>query len=303
MQEENLKSKVLGLIEKEKIRPTSKMYFSVKDKALWSFLLISMLIGSIACSVLIFSFTNSEAGFYQMTHDSFLDFLWDMTPYMWILVFIMFAVAGYENFKHTNKGYRYSVGVILLIGLIINLVFGIIFHFLGISRIIDQDLSENSSFVRSSDSVRRIDWNQPNRGIISGKVISYSDGSSTFVLQDFNGNLWTISSRYVPDVSLDLISTSSEVRVIGVKQGVYFPITSTTSKAEASTTPYMGSMMACYVLPWNTDDYLSGISKIKGYINNATSGDVNERKDSEARNKNCRAIKSYNIIRSMVELN
>ena len=299
--EENLKSKVLEFIEKEKIKPTSKIYFSIRDKALWSFLLISILIGSIACSVMIFSFTNSEAGFYQMTHDSFLGFVWDVTPYLWILVFVMFGLVGYENFKHTNKGYKYSFGIILIVGLIINLIFGVIFHFLGVSRIIDQDLPPNGFFMKSSDSVRRLDWNQPDRGIISGEVVSFSDGSSTFILKDFNGNLWTISSMYVPNVSLDLISTSSEIRVIGVKQNVYFPDNSSTSThINAPTTPYMGSMIACYVLPWNTDDYISGISKVRGYLVNATSG--SERNYSDRRNNNCRAIKSYNIIKGMVEL-
>ena len=301
---ENLKSKVLDLIEREKIKPKTRLYFSVKDKALWSLLLISMIFGSIACSVMIFSFTNSEFGFYDMTNDSFIDFLFRVTPYLWVILFVVFGLIGYENFKHTNKGYRYSFGFIVVVGLVINIVLGIILHSFGVSKIIDHDFSSDSMFIRSSDSLRQDSWNQPDRGILSGQVISY--GSTTFVLKDFNGNLWTVSSAYIPDVSLDLISTSSEVRVIGVKQDVYFPLASSSATSSglvvaggASTTPYIGSVVACYILPWNTEDYVSGIAEIKGYLVNASG---TERNISDKRNNNCRAIKSYNIIRSMVEL-
>jgi hypothetical protein len=306
--EENLKSKILDLIERDKIKPTSKIYFAVKDKALWSLLLISMIFGSIACSVMIFSFTNSEFGFYDVTNDSFFDFILRVTPYLWVILFVVFGLIGYENFKHTSKGYRYSFGFIVIVGLVINIVLGVILHSFGVSKMIDHDyLPADSMFIRSSDALRRESWNQPDKGVLSGQVISY--GSSTFVLKDFNGNLWTVSSVYIPDISLDLISTSSEVRIIGVKQDVYFPLASTTATSSggivsgavsgASTTPYIGSIVACYILPWDTEEYVSGISKIKGYLVNV---DEHERNISSERNNNCRAIKSYNIIRSMVEL-
>jgi len=234
--EENLKSKVLELIEKDKIKPTKKMYFSIKDKTLWSLMLISILICSAAFSVMIYSFTNSEAEFYQMTHDSFLDFVLNITPYLWILVFAMFAIVGYENFKHTNKGYKYSFTVIIVFGLVVNMIFGLILHYAGVSKLIDQDLSSDNAFIRSSDSIRRMNWSHPEKGILSGDVVSFSNGSSTFVLKDFNGNLWVVSTNYIPQVSLGLISTSSEIRVIGVSQNVYFPSTTATSSIIGSAT-------------------------------------------------------------------
>lgn len=295
--EENLKLKVLDLIEREKIKPTTRLYFSVKDKALWSLLLISMIFGSVACSVMIFAFTNSEFGFYEMTNDSFFDFILNFTPYFWITLFVVFGMIGYENFKHTNKGYRYSFGAIVVVGLVINIILGVILHSLGISRMIDRDLSSDVIFTKSSDTLRRESWNHPDEGVLSGQIMSISNKNGTFILKDFNGDLWTISSVYIPNISLNLISTSSEVRVIGVKQNVYFP--AGTVKNNASTTPYMGSVVACYVLPWNTDEYISGISKIKGYLNNENS---DERNISDKRNNDCKAIKSYNIIRGMVEL-
>lgn len=300
MNEENLKSKVLELIEREKIKPTTKLYFSIKDKAVWSLLLVSILIGSIACSVVIFSITNSEAGLYQVTHDSLLSFVLYCTPYLWIFVFVVFALIAYEDFKYTSKGYKYSFGIVLVTGLIINLIFGVVLHSLGVSRIIDQSLSSDSIFITSSsDSLRKMSWNQPDNGVLSGEVVSYSDGSSSLVLKDFNGKLWTVSYMYIPKVSVNLVSTSSQVRVIGVRQNVYFPSTTSTKEVSASTTPYMGSVVACYILPWNTDEYFSGISKIKGYL---VSADASERNISDKRNNDCRALKSYNIIRSMVEL-
>jgi hypothetical protein len=295
---EDLKSKVLELIERDKIKPTTKLYFSIKDKTLWSLMLISILICSISFSVMIFSFTNSEAGFYQLTHDNFMDFVLSVMPYLWIVVFVMFAIVGYENFKHTNKGYKYSFTFIIIFGLIVNMLFGLIIHYAGLSKIIDQDVSADSIFIKSSESLKKEIWNQPERGIISGNVVSIIDGSSTFVLKDFNNNLWVVSSQNIPGVSMSLISTSSEIRVIGVSQNVYFPSIERPSDVNASTTPYMGSVIACYILPWNKEGYISNISKIKWYLVNS---DDSERNISDKRNKNCRALKSYSIIKNMVE--
>lgn len=296
--DENLKSKIFELIERDKIKPKTRLYFSIKDKTLWSLMLVSILICSVAFSVMIYSFTNSESGFYQMTHDNFMDFVLNIMPYLWIVVFIMFAIVGYENFKHTNKGYKHSFTFIIVFGLIINLLFGLILHCIGISKIVDQDLSSDSVFIKSSDSLRKGIWNQPERGILSGEVVSSVNGSSTFILRDFNGNLWVVSSNYIPDVSMNLISASSEIRVVGVSQNVFFPSVASSTGINSSTTPYIGSVIACYILPWNTEGYISGISQIKGYLIDA---DVDERNISDKRNNDCRTIKSYNIIRSMVE--
>ena len=84
--DENLEAKVLGLIEKNKIKPTSKYYFSARNKAFWSLFVLSLIIGSIAFSVMIFTFTNSESEIYEITHDSIIEFILEMTPYIWIVL-------------------------------------------------------------------------------------------------------------------------------------------------------------------------------------------------------------------------
>jgi len=308
--EENLKSKVLELIDRGKIKPKTKIYFSIKDKAFWSLVLVCTFIGSIAVSIIIFSFTNSESEFYQMTSDSYLNFILQIIPYLWVLVFVTFAIIGYENFKHTNKGYKYSFWLIVLAGLVINIIFGIVLHSFGVSKIIDQNLHYNNVFFRSSDSLKRVNWDQPERGVLSGEVVSTVAGTSTFILRDFNGDMWAVSSEYVPEVSKDLISTSSEVRVIGIIGTDFTSSTITLLPTSAPTTVSSSTMSrptnisirkvtACYILPWDSDDYVTGISKIKGSLNK---DDLTERNISNKRNNSCRTVKSYNIIREMVEL-
>lgn len=303
--EENLKSKVFDLIERDKIKPKSKLYFVIKDKAFWSLFVLSVIIGSIAVSVMIFSFTNSESDIYEVTHDGLVDFVLEITPYMWFLLFATFAFVGYENIRHTDKGYKYSFGIVLLSSLVLNIAGGITLHELGLSKIIDQDISANNMFVKSSDFNRRMRWNQPDRGILSGEVVSFSSSSSTFILRDFNGSLWVVSYNYIPKISQDLISTSSEIRIIGVSQKFGIPSTSGTSSViavvqESSSTASQntGSVVACYILPWNTNEYSSGISKIKESLINTNNS---ERNISDKRNNNCRTVKAYNIIREMVE--
>ena len=281
---EDLKSKVLELIEKDKIKPTSRMYFSLKDKAFWSFFVLSIVIGSIAFSVMIFSFTNSESQLYEMTHDSVLDFMLDMTPYLWVFIFATFAFVGYENFRYTNKGYKYSFGIILVSSLILNVVGGVTIHAIGLARVIDQDLSSEHVFLVSSDFSKRKVWTQPSRGILSGEIVSIDFNSSTFVLRDFNNNLWTIYSDYVPSMNLDLVSTSSQIRIIGIDQ-------------TSSSTPNR-LMIACYILPWGSDEYISDITNMKKV---GLNDNDYERNISDERNNNCKVIKPYNIINELIK--
>lgn len=328
----NLKSKIFDLIEKDKIKPTSKLYFSLKDKTLWSLLVLSILIGSIAFSVVIFNFTNSEAYFYQATNDSFTDFILEMTPYIWIFLFTAFVFVGYENFRYTKKGYKYSFFIILAVSLVLNIIGGMILHYIGVSKIIDEDFP-SGYMISSSDFSRKIIWNQPNRGILSGEVVSVQASGTSFVLRDFDNNLWMIDSYYVPDVSLYLISTSSQVRVIGIIDGLlasssplkslsdqssrqsvspkagsstnslvkspYSSLTFASSSMLSSSTPVF-IVEACYILPWGPNEYTAKLSDVRDYIINAND---HERNISIERNTNCKAVRSYNIIKEMVESN
>lgn len=278
----NLKSKILERIESQKIKPKSKYYFSAKNGTFWLLGGISVLIGAVAFSVMIFSFTNSEADMYRITHDSLMDFLLEIIPYVWLLIFVVFIVVGYENFKMTEHGYKYSFSSIVVISLILNIVGGIILHSIGVSELIEHNLSSRNGIVTSSDFSRRRDWNQPERGTLSGQIVAVNDDDATFVLRDFNNQLWTVSSGYVPSVSLGLISVGGDIRVIGVVK-------------EASSTNRL--MIACYVLPWDTNEYVSGISDIRDYLINSNGY---ERKLSNERNNNCKAVKPYQVIQEMV---
>lgn len=331
-EDNDLKSKIFDLIEKDKIKPTSKLYFSLKDKAFWSLFALSILIGSIAFSVVIFNFTNSETGLYQATNDSFIDFILEMTPYIWIFLFTAFAFIGYENFRYTKKGYKYSFYLVLVASLVLNIIGGMILHYVGVSKMIDEDFP-SGYIISSSDFSRRIIWNQPNRGILSGEVVSVQASGTSFVLRDFDNNLWMIDSYYVPDVSIYLISTSSQVRVIGIIGGLLASSSSSKSlsdqssrqsvipkagsstnsfiKSPYSSLPFASSSMlssstpvfrveACYILPWGPNEYTAKLSDVRDYVINAND---HERNISVERNSNCKAVRSYNIIKEMVESN
>ena len=275
--EHDLKTKVLEHIEKDHIKQRSKTYFSVKDKTFWVLGLVSVIIGSIAISVMIFVFNNSESDIYLITHDSFTDFLLSITPYIWIIVFAIFILVGYENFKHTNSGYKYSFGVVVFVSLIFNIVGGLILHTIGISEFIDRNVSFNTTMFKSFNDTRKDIWNRPERGVISGIIVSVDDDSSVFTIKDNNDKTWVIVSDLVPDIDLDLISTSSMVRLIGIRRGE--------------------SIIACYILPWQIDEYKQRISDIGNYMIIA---DDYERKLSVERNKECKSIKPYTVIQNMV---
>ena len=280
-----IKMKVLDLIENDKIKQTSKLYFSIKDSTFWLLCFISIILGSVAFSVIIFNFANSEAELYQMTSDSLFDFILDMTPYLWIFLFTAFAFIGYENFRYTSKGYRYSFYFILVMSLTLSVTGGVILHLVGVSEYVDKNMIPEGYIIKTSDGSRGTLWNQPQRGILSGEIIGVTASGTSFILKDFNNNIWTIDSVYVPDVNLYLISTSSKVRVVGFVQA-----------PNSTSSPYVE---ACYIFPWDRNEYVSKTNDLKKYLNNA---DEHERNISIRRNNDCKAVRPYNIIKQMVEV-
>jgi len=86
MNKENLKNKILEEIKEKDISPKPRWQFLLKDYCIWVLGGISIFIGGIAFSLIVFVLMNSDWESYRYLSNGFFEHLVKMAPYLWIMV-------------------------------------------------------------------------------------------------------------------------------------------------------------------------------------------------------------------------
>jgi len=118
----DISQKVLKTIKDKKIKPKSKLGFSIKEYLFWLVFVLSVFIGSFAVSITIFMINRDCLGRKLVLLN---------IPYFWILILLIFLFLAYFNFKHTKKGYQYNSYLIIVISILISIVFGSVIYMFG----------------------------------------------------------------------------------------------------------------------------------------------------------------------------
>ncbi len=195
---------VLNRIKKEDIKPKSRLSFLIKNYSIWFFGVLSLLVGSLAFSVLIYMEKNNDWQFYKRFNDSLVKFIFTTLSYFWLIAFIIFIVIAYYNLKHTKKGYKHTMSLVISGSLTLTMVLGIVFYNLGISKLIDDELAERTSIYPRFINPRVNMWMQPEKGMLTGAVF-YIQDPEVFVLKDLRGKDWNVNYNQAvifPEVQL-----------------------------------------------------------------------------------------------------
>ena len=182
---------ILKEIKKDKIKPKAKWIFILKNFLTWILGLLSLIIGAITVSVMIYVIKTNDYGFYKMIHPSPLNLIAKTLPYFWITLTILFILVVNYNLKQTKKGYKVELYKIIALVLILSVVFGIFFYNIGLGQAIDTLFCKKMPFYNKIDHTRKMMWLQEDQGMIAGRIISVQDDNN-FDLEDFNEKLWHI---------------------------------------------------------------------------------------------------------------
>jgi len=118
---------ILDQIKKAHIRPKPKWEFLLKNYAIWAIFGIGVFIGSLATSVIIFMINHTN----YVADEGFLNQVLINLPYFWFVILAIFIMAAMYNLKHTKKGYKYSIVVVVLISVVISLILGTAVYAVG----------------------------------------------------------------------------------------------------------------------------------------------------------------------------
>lgn len=211
----NLTQSILARIDTDKVEPRSKFgllctysFFSVAS-------FISIVIGAVAVAVMVFTSLNMGWEYYEMTHDNLVTFVFNIVPYVWIVVLALTILFGYYNLRHTKRGYRYSLSVAVLGIIGASVVGGFTLYFLkvgyGVDHMTHMMFPNNykEAFVMQKEM-----WHEPEMGRIFGVVTAVVEDS--FLVRDIENELWVVETDALPSFDWEYVQPEAEVRLIGV---------------------------------------------------------------------------------------
>lgn len=187
----NLGTNILKKIKKGKIKPKAKWIFAFQNILAWSLGIISLMISSLAVSVIINIINNNDYGLFRMIHPSPTKIIIQTLPYFWIIGLIIFIFIFRYTLKQTKDGYKVEIYKIVIISIILSVVLGGFFYYLGIGDTIDNSLSQRLPFYNQIMGPRHLMWLQEDEGMLVGQIISLID-QNNFKLEDFNHKQWKI---------------------------------------------------------------------------------------------------------------
>ncbi|MFA5828691.1 MAG: hypothetical protein WC841_05035 [Candidatus Shapirobacteria bacterium] len=197
----NISDKAIELINQQKIRPIPRWEFVAKNWGLW--LALTMSLGALVL--------GTGVSWFGVVENI-------ITPYLWLLVALVFLGISFFLFEKTKRAYRFSKWwVIAIIGIVGLIIGGVLFR-AGVANKIDRRLETTIPFYRQMVPMKLQTWNRPELGYLSGTITKVADGNN-FEIKDFGGNTWSISGQNILVRGRTRIETGAEIKLVGTKTG------------------------------------------------------------------------------------
>jgi len=190
---------VIEKIKDGNIKPTPRWVFILKWSAIWCLFIISVLMGSIAVSLIIFQISDTDWTIYSQMSHNWLEFILWALPYFWIILMVIFLALAHYNLRHTKKGYKYNVFAVLGLSIILSIVLGGVFYFSRLSEKVEGALLSTIPQYEKLHYGKQVLWQRPEQGFLAGTVIELN--GNVFVLQDLDSRNWevdTLDSDLIP---------------------------------------------------------------------------------------------------------
>lgn len=192
-EKESFTDKIINKIEKDKLLPKPKWSFLLKNYIIWFFGILSVLLGAISFSLIIYLFKASNGLISGNFGGSFWEIFLAIIPIFWLIFLALFTFVAYLNIKHTKKAYKYSPVLIFLSSIIVSVALGSTFFMFGASQKFDDLLGKNiHPFLYRNFMNPQIDfWSDVSNGRLAG-IISEVNIDKSFFIVDIESQKWLI---------------------------------------------------------------------------------------------------------------
>ena len=140
---------LISKMKNQNLKPIPKWRFNLKGAVIWSSLLVSVILGGLAFSVVLFSI--QQLGFDLISHMSHskIEFLLGLLPFLWIILLIVFLIIGMISIKNSWKGYKFSPSKLLIINTAFSILLGTLFFIGGGAQLLENTFAVEIEFYES----------------------------------------------------------------------------------------------------------------------------------------------------------
>lgn len=209
-----ISDKILGTIKDQGLKPTPKLNFRLKNFLLWVFFGLSIIVGALAVGVATFILANQEWDIYQRIASSPLMFLILALPYFWLVIFIVFIIFGYYNYKHTKFGYRIPLVRLIIFYLLATIILGLGIYNFGLGHRLNNIFSEQLPGYTHLNYEHYL-WQKTDQGLLAGKIVSLTP--TGFILEGLDGAHWQINALTANLQNGVILKNAERVKIIGEK--------------------------------------------------------------------------------------
>lgn len=217
----SLGKKVLEKIQMQKVKPSPRWVFLLKNYSAWVIGVLSLVIGSLASSVVFYMLMNNDWDVYKNVDDNLFSFILLTLPYFWMILLVLLIIVTDYNLKNTKKGYRYSTVIVFITTFSVSIFIGAILYNFEVGRIIDNAFADKvpvyEAMFHKMNHRKKI-WMNPDRGLLIG-IVSDSENGNNFVIKDFQNNTWMIITEQAEFIGKTEMITGDGVRIIGKREG------------------------------------------------------------------------------------
>ncbi len=207
-----------SLIEKikaEKIKPTPKWRFTIKEKSISIIFIIALIFGGLSFSVILFAIQQLDFSLINHMSHSWPEFLLALIPFIWIVFLIVFLILAMLGIKNSKSGYKFSLSKLFLFNTGLSILIGTFFFISGGAGWLENKFEVNISSYESISERKEKMWIIPDEGYLAGTVIKISP--TEFVLESFKDNKWTIYYENANMRPFSELVVGQEIKIIGKK--------------------------------------------------------------------------------------
>ncbi|MFA6306349.1 MAG: hypothetical protein WCV70_00830 [Patescibacteria group bacterium] len=215
--DKNFEEEFLHKIEAEKIQPKPRWRFLLKNYAVWGAGILALFFGAISVSLIFYMSRYNDLEVYGRSGGRLWEKLLLLIPIFWLACLAIFALAVIYNVKHTKKGYRYPLFLIILGIIAASVIFGGIFYAVGFGEKIDDSFSRHAPFYDRLINPRIDFWSQPEEGRLMGMIISRVD-DDIYILANRERQEWKVltkGAKPVPGAEAVELKVGRPARFIG----------------------------------------------------------------------------------------
>ncbi len=207
----------LKKIKREKIEPTPKWQFELKNFSVWAIVAILIVSGGVASGLLIYFSLGMSQEFFSLGEGRRWIFLWHFFPRFWLLILSIFFFLAFLVFRQTKHGYRYGTWLISA-GLISLVIFiGSALYFSNKSEWTHECFCNSVPYYKELSFDREKVWSRPDIGFLGGKVLTVEENNLN--LEDLVGTVWYVKLDDGVYISRRInLMPEMMIKIMGVKE-------------------------------------------------------------------------------------